>query len=553
MSELDPSSEGRQEFASLYGLFVLGTVMFENLHVADIMRITGSGVSSVSRCHLLAAYTVDGGAFRRVFGESDRTLDLLVEASHPNDGALDSDLADWVYALFLHGNAALAGCLVLAADAPPAEEELFLLNALAQPAGAAIATARLMERERELRRELQRLTEIQAETNEAMTETIRHLNAHQRVRDTLMRAASSGGGAAALAQALNVLTHRAVLVQDAFGNERAYAALPRSRPRTDVALGEAPDSPGNERYEGWFVAPVRSRSDRLGSLGVYDPDRRMDDSDLFAIEYAATSLAVDLSNARNVAEVELRLGRDLVDDLISGGDPRGSLARADALHYNLNGPQRVLLVRWEMSRRFGASLEVMVHQILAHMRVAALVSRRPDAMIAIVAESVDTERLFAELTETTGSSLGAIGVGSSGGRDSLPTSFAEAQRALQVRSRLHEPHGVTVHDELGLDRILDGSNGGIEIDGFIRQWLGPLLDHDREKQSDLVATLAAYLDAGGSYDSTATALIIHRSTLRYRLTRIRELCGRDFSDPDVRLNLHVAVRAWSVMQGGPER
>ncbi|MEY2457625.1 MAG: hypothetical protein QOK06_2746, partial [Acidimicrobiaceae bacterium] len=43
----------------------------------------------------------------------------------------------------------------------------------------------------------------------------------------------------------------------------------------------------------------------------------------------------------------------------------------------------------------------------------------------------------------------------------------------------------------------------------------------------------------------------HRSTLRYRLGRIRELCGRDFSDPDVRLNLHVAIRALSVIQGRP--
>ncbi|MCU1524088.1 MAG: transcriptional regulator, partial [Microbacteriaceae bacterium] len=127
------------------------------------------------------------------------------------------------------------------------------------------------------------------------------------------------------------------------------------------------------------------------------------------------------------------------------------------------------------------------------------------------------------------------------------TSFAEAQRALQVRSRLHEPDGVTVHDDLGLDRILDGSNGGVEIEGFVRQWLGPLLEYDRQKQSEFVTTLAAYLDAGGNYDATATALMIHRSTLRYRLTRIRELCGRDFSDPDVRLNLHVAVRAWALL------
>ena len=47
-----------------------------------------------------------------------------------------------------------------------------------------------------------------------------------------------------------------------------------------------------------------------------------------------------------------------------------------------------------------------------------------------------------------------------------------------------------------------------------------------EKNADLVNTLARYLDAGGNYDQTSRALSIHRSTLRYRLGRIREISGQ---------------------------
>jgi hypothetical protein len=548
VSEVGDGVNDRRDFGSLYGMFVLGASMFENLRTDDIMRITASGVASVSSCVLLAGYTAIAQGFRCVFGESDRTLDLLVDASSPYDGALDSDLAGWVGALFVHGNAELVGCLVLAADSPPTDDELFLLNALAQPTGAALAAAILIEKQRVLTEKLRRLTEIQSETNDAMADTIRRLNAHQRVRDNLTRAATSGAGAVGLARALFTLTRKPVLVQDCFGSERAYIA-PSSVSKAMVALGQVPESSGVDRFEGWRVSAVRSRNDRLGSLGVYDPDLTMSDADVFAAEYASTLLAVDLVNARNIAEVELRLGRDLVEDLISGVDPRGSSRRAHALHYDLNVPQRVLLLQWA---EVGEPLEVVVHEVLARMKVTALVSRRPDSTVAIVAGPVDADRLHSDLTEATGR-RGAIGVGGPGGRDHLSASFTEAQRALQVRARLHEPHGVTSHDELGIDRILDGSNGGIEIDRFIHQWLGPLLDHDRDRQSDLVPTLAAYLDAGGNYDATATALIIHRSTLRYRLARIRELCGRDFSDPDVRLNLHVAVRAWSVMEGLPPR
>jgi DNA-binding PucR family transcriptional regulator len=62
-----------------------------------------------------------------------------------------------------------------------------------------------------------------------------------------------------------------------------------------------------------------------------------------------------------------------------------------------------------------------------------------------------------------------------------------------------------------------------------------------------VNTLSSYLDCGGSYDDTAEVLTIHRSTLRYRLQRIREVSGFDLNDVEARFNLHVATRAWRVV------
>jgi sugar diacid utilization regulator len=542
--------EDSEDYARLQGVLVLGSAMFESFRIDDVMRITASGVTSVSSCVLLAGYTADTSGFRRVYGESDRTLDLLVNTSSPQDGALDSALAGWVCAIFLRRGSEMVGCLVLAADSAPDDEDLTLLNALAHPAAAAIAATMLIEQQRELAAQLRRVTEIQSETNDAMAATIRHLNAHQRVRDTLTRAATSGAGTRGLARALNSLIRLPVVVQDVFGSVRAYVGPSGSPAVATPHLAEFSGSSDSDRFEGWRVSPVGFRTDRLGFVGVLDPELIIHDADLFAIEYASALLAVDLSNARSMAEVELRLGRDLVADLLSGQDADGSATRADALHYDVNMPQRVVLARWEpIAPAATGSFEVILRKVLSHMRLPALVSHWSDATVAIVSGTMDGDRLYRELVKISGGGRGSIGVGGPGEAAQLPSFFAEAKRALQVRARMHEPYGITTHAELGLDRILDPSNDGIEVEGFIRQWLGPLLDYDQEKQSELVPTLSAYLDAGGKYDATATALIIHRSTLRYRLAHIRELCGRDFSDPDVRLNLHVAVRAWSVMQG----
>ncbi|WP_324792420.1 helix-turn-helix domain-containing protein, partial [Streptomyces violarus] len=56
---------------------------------------------------------------------------------------------------------------------------------------------------------------------------------------------------------------------------------------------------------------------------------------------------------------------------------------------------------------------------------------------------------------------------------------------------------------------------------------------------------------GGNYAGTAESLAIHRSTLRHRLQRIREISGHDLTNVEGRLNLQVATRVWKIMLGGP--
>jgi len=148
---------------------------------------------------------------------------------------------------------------------------------------------------------------------------------------------------------------------------------------------------------------------------------------------------------------------------------------------------------------------------------------------------------------------GSIGVG---GAFTAPSeasrSYDEAERALRIRQGSASCAGVTVHDELGIYRLLAAVDQG-ETEQFVREWLGPLLDYDAAHRTGLVATLWQYYECGGNYDQTAEALFICRSTVRYRLRRIRQLTGLDLGDVDSRLNLHVATRAWRVMQGSPGR
>jgi DNA-binding PucR family transcriptional regulator len=78
--------------------------------------------------------------------------------------------------------------------------------------------------------------------------------------------------------------------------------------------------------------------------------------------------------------------------------------------------------------------------------------------------------------------------------------------------------------------------------------LGTLLDYDKRHRSELLATLAQYFDSGCSIDQAAAVLSIHRSTLKYRLKRVRELLGQDLYDGSTRLDLHLATRVWLTLE-----
>ncbi|MGW5269831.1 PucR family transcriptional regulator [Rhodococcus sp. NPDC003994] len=118
------------------------------------------------------------------------------------------------------------------------------------------------------------------------------------------------------------------------------------------------------------------------------------------------------------------------------------------------------------------------------------------------------------------------------------------------------PYGFVAYADLGVDRLLALDGNAEEVERLIRDWLGDLLSYDRRHGTELVPTLAAYLDHGGKYADTATTLTIHRNTLRYRISRITEISGHDLNDVEKQLNLHLATRAWRLRRasvGQPPR
>ena len=86
-----------------------------------------------------------------------------------------------------------------------------------------------------------------------------------------------------------------------------------------------------------------------------------------------------------------------------------------------------------------------------------------------------------------------------------------------------------------------------ELKRFYDETVRPLVAYDEQYETDLLGTLATFLECDANVNATAARLITHRHTIRYRFERVRELTGLDVSSTDGREKLSLGLKAMRVL------
>lgn len=392
------------------------------------------------------------------------------------------------------------------------------------------------------------------QTNARLQDVVDRLQARTAMQHALAQALAAGGDEQGIAEALHQATGLAVCAEDSFGHLRAWAGPGRPQPypapdpsRQEQLLHLLGTHSGALRVKDRVANLMRSRGRILGVLSLVDPARQAGDDAIWALDYAATILGIELRHRLDLVETEQRLRRELVDDLLAGAEESAAYARAAALGHDLRGTHYVLLVQHPHASE--RALTAAALQAASDLRLKCLHGSSEGAVVLIVDGRPQSECLHRAISERLDSSAAVIGIGSASVTPAgLPESFARARRMLNIRLRCPEPAGASAYDELGFYRLIDAAHGAGAVEDYVAEWLGVLLQYDENKKSTLVQSLSHYLECGGNYDDTAAVLHIHRSTLRYRLTRIAELTGYDLHDVDTRFNLQAATRAWRFLE-----
>jgi sugar diacid utilization regulator/GAF domain-containing protein len=132
----------------------------------------------------------------------------------------------------------------------------------------------------------------------------------------------------------------------------------------------------------------------------------------------------------------------------------------------------------------------------------------------------------------------------------IPALYATLKRALSVLGRIGVQGQIIGQNELALYSTLFETHDRTSLAQFLDATIGPLISHDRKRNSELAATLLSYFDNNQNAKSTAQRLGIHVNTVRQRLATIEALLGH-WGNASRALEIHIALRLWSLTAETP--
>jgi DNA-binding PucR family transcriptional regulator len=367
--------------------------------------------------------------------------------------------------------------------------------------------------------------------------------------DALSEAVESGAGLPAVARAAARLLDASIALID----------------RSSAVLAVAGASPDQERKlldggEGVTSVELRVADAVVGELRY----RARANPDPTLARMVTTLLALELERSRSPEweseEVASAFVRAVLERQVT--DRGDIVARAAELGADLDRGAGVLVLRAApRSAQTGEWRDRVLTLVMRTLRslapgsLAASEEGESVAEVAVIVPAEDDERLAraaAGLARELDDSLAGFHLTTGRSRrcaDPVDLYRAGSEARLAVNVGEAEGRSILAFEDTGAYRLLlpAMSDDPGELESFYAETIQPLADYDEQYETELVATVEAYLDNDGNVAATAKQLFTHRHTIRYRLERVRELCGHDVSSTEGREKLGLGLKAMRVL------
>ncbi|HSS68901.1 MAG TPA: PucR family transcriptional regulator ligand-binding domain-containing protein [Nocardioidaceae bacterium] len=382
-----------------------------------------------------------------------------------------------------------------------------------------------------------------------------------------------GGGLDELAEALHAEIGGLCFVTTPDGRVHAAAPGPECQALTDDSdlfaetgrFRSERFAPGSHRVGELSVSVVALMAGPAdhGRLVVIrrDPERLA--SDIAILERAGAVAALAITKSLAVRAVEAKYRGDFVRDVLlrRAGPAEDVVGHFATLGWDVARPVIVVVASLDpvddlqdarldartAQERFAGAWATVASR---HDRTAPVVGFAQEVVVIVGAPAGEPTR------DIVDGLVHAVSGDSGGGRRSFATGvsrvidnpiaiadgYEQARRAVHVGRQLQGASSVAHFDDLGAFRLLSLIEDSQELSNFVKEVLGELADEEDTEAADMRSTLRVLLDTNFNVAETSRRLHFHYNTLRYRISKLEKTVGPFVTDPDLQLDLALALR-----------
>ena len=317
-------------------------------------------------------------------------------------------------------------------------------------------------------------------------------------------------------------------------------------------------------HDGNVIAvPIAAGSELLGTVAAVMGYEPIEDLLVLTMQQAALVFAIAIMNEREVNEVERRLQANVLERLFAVNhlEDAGHLLRRLGLSPDISLRIAHVLIRVKEGNARGSQApfhsprlhRALSNSLARHWRGSVAVERDLGQLVILPSlpgtpinveigrlNAVREDLVHQGVTPDSATILIAVG-GAAPEAGQLRRSDEQAHIVAAVARALEPCPSVLFYEQLGIYRLLAQPIGSSDVDEYVRNILGPVIDRDASHRSDWLRFLTVLAEANFSAKNAARQLNIHHNTAKYRAARISDLLGRRLDSAASRLEIQVAL------------
>ena len=418
---------------------------------------------------------------------------------------------------------------------------------------------------------------------ELFNKEVSKLHYYKQVQDRFTELVIAGEGLDGISRVLEELIGNPIIIYDK--NYKAMATTDDSV----IAFTEVQDSTQRENLNDKFyyyrqkvvfpdlnntkatqvVIPIQQLHQISAYLVVVEKNKKLSDIEYTILENASTVISLELVKRFAISEVERKFKYDLLDSLIGGNILlETALERAAIIGWDLKGSYCLVLMEFSKINDYlkdkkyrnnfmaevGATVSNVISESTTHfMRI------RSDSLYVLWPTRGETEpHVVAEIKRTSAKIIKILnrkykkmfistGVGSLAvSIMEVANSYREAHEAVNFGGIMNEVF--ISFSELGVMRMLCKLGENNDLREFVPKSINNIMLYDAKNNTNLLNTLELFFKHNSNATQTAKELFVHYKTVLYRLEKIKEISGIEFTNNKDRLEAELGLKIVSILK-----